>query len=146
MKSCPNCDELLGDSVKVCIKCRYDFERKRVVTNDELIEKRNREIEQQQKFLEEAKAKEEQRNIQISKNPLFEYQVIIVDDLQNGQIDDNSVQKALNEWSEKGWKLHTIFTNEIGKCSTSSVIGMFGLSINATIDQTVLVFERCIKA
>lgn len=107
MKSCPNCDELLGDSVKVCIKRRYDFERKRVVTNDELIEKRNREIEQQQ---------------------------------------NNSVQKALNEWSEKGWKLHTIFTNEIGKCSTSSVIGVFGLSINATINQTVLVFERCIKA
>ena len=41
MKSCPNCGELLGDSVKVCFKCRYDF------------------VRQQQKAIEEAKAKEE---------------------------------------------------------------------------------------
>ena len=51
MKSCPNCGEFLGDSVKVCIKCRYDFVRERVITNDELVEKRNREIKQQQKAI-----------------------------------------------------------------------------------------------
>lgn len=65
MKTCPNCDENLGDSVKVCIKCRYDFVRKRVITNEELAEKRDRQIKQQEKLIEEAKAKEEHKNIAV---------------------------------------------------------------------------------
>ena len=27
MKTCPKCNEILGDSVKVCVKCRYQFEQ-----------------------------------------------------------------------------------------------------------------------
>lgn len=146
MKNCPECGEILGDSVKICFKCRYDFKYNRVITNEELAEKRDRQIKQQNKQIEEAKLKEEQLAIQLSKNPLFEYHVVAINDLSDGRIDDDNVQKALNEWSARGWKLHTIFTNEIGKSSTATSIIGFGYSINATIEQTVLVFERCIKA
>lgn len=146
MKTCPECGEILGDSINVCFKCRYDFKYKRVITSTEFADQREKQIQQQNKLIEESKLKEEQKRIQLTKNPLFEYQVITVDDLSTGQADKGAIQKALSEWSEKGWKLHTIFTNEIGKSSTATSIGGFGTNINATIDQTILVFERCIKA
>lgn len=146
MKTCPNCGELLGDYADACIKCRYDYKRGRVITSEELAEQRNKRLAEQQKMIEEAREKEEQKKSQIAKNPLFEYQVIIVNDLPDGSINDDDIQKKLNEWSIKGWKLHTIFTSEIGKTATSTSVGGFGTGINATIDQTILVFERCIKS
>lgn len=121
MKTCPNCGEILGDSINVCFKCRYDFNAGN-------------------------KIREEQKKIQLAKNPLFEYRIVTVNDLSTGEIDDDKIQKVLNEWSGNGWTLHTIFTNEIGKTSSAASIGGFGAGINATIDQTVLIFERCIKA
>lgn len=138
MKTCPKCGELLGDSITVCFNCRYDFNQKRVITSTELAEQREKQIE-------EAKLKEEQRKIQLEKNSLFEYQVVVVDDFSTGEADTNSIQDALNEWSGKGWRLHTIFTNEIGKSLLSTSLIKMGLGINSTIDQTILVFERCIK-
>ena len=47
------------------------------------------------------------------------------------------------EYAEKGWRLHTIFTNEVGKTVTPMMF--IQINLNATIDQTVMVFERCIK-
>ena len=35
MKNCPNCDELLGDSVEVCYACRYNYKLGRVLTMEE---------------------------------------------------------------------------------------------------------------
>ena len=145
MKTCPECGELLGDSINVCFKCRYDFKYKKVITSTEFAAQREKQIQQQNKLIEEAKLKEEQKSIQLAKNSLFEYQVITVDDLSTGQADKGGIQNVLNEWSRKGWRLHSIFTNEIGKTSTATSFGGFGSSINATICQTILVFERCIK-
>ena len=150
MKNCPNCGEILGDSVKVCFKCRYSFAHKRVITSNEQASQRNQQMEELKKKEEERKRieelKNEVKNEQLSKNPLFEYKVIVVNDLSDGQVNDIKIQETLNEWSERGWKLHSIYSSEIGKVSTAvSVLG-FGSITNATIDQTVLVFERCIKA
>lgn len=128
MKTCPNCGELLGDAVKECFKCHYNYEE---------VSKRKE---------EESKLKDEAKKDQLSKNPLFEYKVIVINDLSNGQVDNIKIQEALDEWSEKGWRLHTIFSSEIGKNSTGVSIASFGSITNATIDQTILIFERCIKA
>ncbi|MDE6529290.1 MAG: DUF4177 domain-containing protein [Lachnospiraceae bacterium] len=138
MKTCPNCGEILGDSVNVCFKCRYDFFKRRVITGDKFSEQRDQQIKEQNRKFEEAKLKEEQKEIQLSKNPLFEYEVVNIHDLPTGESDDENIQKALNIRSQQGWRLHTIYTNEIGK---NSIVG-----INATINQTILIFERCIKA
>ena len=157
MKTCPKCGEILGDSISVCFNCRYDFIKKRVITGDELSEQRNQKMkEQNKKFeeerlreeqkIEEEKLREEQKKIQLTKNPLFEYKVVSIMDLPTGASDDANIQKALNIWSQQGWRLHTIYTNEIGKTSSAASIGGFGGGVNATIDQTVLIFERCIKA
>lgn len=41
---------------------------------------------------------------------------------------------------------HIQFREEIGKNTTGISVDGFGSMTNATIDQTILVFERCIKA
>ena len=49
----------------------------------------------------------------------------------------DKVQHLINNYAMNGWRLHSAFTNEVGKNAA--------LGINATINQTVLIFERCIK-
>lgn len=142
MKTCPNCGELIGDSVNECFKCHYSYIYNRVSTKEERMSKKNRQEEELKRKEEEFKRKEEQ----LSKNPLFEYKVIVINDLSDGQVNDKRIQEVLDEWSKKGWKLHSIFSSEIGKNSLGVSIAGFGSITNATIDQTILVFERCIKA
>lgn len=55
MKECPNCGELLGDNAEKCFKCRYDFILKRIITQDELKQKREKEQELINKKIEEEK-------------------------------------------------------------------------------------------
>lgn len=133
MKTCPKCGELLGDGVEVCFHCQYSYKEKRVITDEE----RQRKREQQD-------LRKEQREIQLANNPLFEYKVVVVNDFSNGEIDWNEVQGVLSDYAGEGWRLHSIFANEIGKkglkFSSSGFVG------EAAIEQTVLVFERCIKA
>lgn len=40
MKTCPECGELLGDSVETCFNCSYNFNLKRKLTKNEIEEKR----------------------------------------------------------------------------------------------------------
>ena len=146
MQTCPHCGELLGDSVKECFKCHYSYRYKRVITGDEQASQRNRQMEEIKIKEKESKLKEEAKKEQLSKNPLFEYKSIVISDLSSGQVDNIKIQETLDEWSEKGWRLHSIYSSEIGKNSTAVSIAGFGSMTNATIDQTVMVFERCIKA
>lgn len=71
-------------------------------------------------------------------NDIIYYRRDIIHDLPTGESDSENIQKTLNIRSQQGCRLHTIYTNEIGK---NSIVG-----INATINQTILIFERCIKA
>lgn len=48
-------------------------------------------------------------------------------------------------YAEKRWKLHTMVVNEIGKNSSAVGIAGIGTGVNATIDVTMMVFERCIE-
>lgn len=146
MKTCPNCGELIGDSMEICFNCRYNFTLKRVISDQENYEIRQQKINNEKTIIEERKLIEEQKSIQLSKNPRFEYQTIIVNNLETGEINQEKIQHTLNTWSNNGWKLHTIFNNELGKTMSSVTIGFLGSSINATIDQTILIFERCIRA
>lgn len=40
MKTCPNCKELVGDNVENCFNCHYNFKLKKVMSSDELKQKR----------------------------------------------------------------------------------------------------------
>ena len=98
------------------------------------------ELEKQLAVSEEVKIK------QLKINPIYEYVTFVLNDNADGTINEFLLQKTLLAFSKQGWRLHTIFTNEIGKTSTGAVVPLVGVSINATIDQTILVFERCIRS
>lgn len=143
MKSCPICGELVGDSAKSCFNCQYNFELKRKVTNEEARKLREKQAKKQENQKEQLKAQREQL---LKNNSLFEYQVVIVNNLSTGEVNNLAIQTYLDSFSNQGWRLHSVFNNELGKTSSSVAVGFVGSSVNATIDQTVLIFERCVQS
>lgn len=152
MKECPNCKELVGDNVRVCFNCNYDFLLKKVI--DQSAERRRREDQERQRKEIEAESQIKVSAIntkaeQISKNPVYEYATVVINDDENGRIDIDYLNGILNEYASAGWKLHSILTNEVGRNMTSSsvtTIMTITTGTNATVDQTIMIFERCIKA
>ena len=121
MKECPNCRELVGDNVDKCFKCGFDFITKTMPTDNS------------------TSSDGAQQNLKPSLyrlNNEYEYYVVTVNDLSTGEADTNTINYTLSEYAKKGWRLHTIYTNELGKDKNYST--------NATIDQTVIVFERIV--
>ena len=153
MKTCPKCKELIGDNVNECFKCHYNFSYGRIITQEE----RKKEREKEQKLYEQKRMSEQQKNEQIKlfqqqmeeqikNNPLYEYETIVINDNSDGTVNTKQIQDTLLEYSKAGWRLHSIFTNEIGKSTVGAFIGFIGSNVNATIDQTIIIFERCIKS
>ena len=102
-------------------------------------------VSEQQKN-EQIKLFQQQMEEQIKNNPLYEYETIVINDNSDGTVNTKQIQDTLLEYSKAGWRLHSIFTNEIGKSTVGAFIGFIGSNVNATIDQTIIIFERCIKA
>lgn len=63
MKTCPNCGELLGDRADQCFNCNYSFNLRRVITREEIAEKRRRE----EAAREEAIRRDEESRIRVEK-------------------------------------------------------------------------------
>lgn len=70
-------------------------------------------------------------------NDMYEYDICVVRDTMSGSANIEGINKTLNEYASKGWRLKAIYSNELGK---NSIAG-----INSTIDQAVMIFERRIK-
>ena len=153
---CENCNSMWsgneGDNI-LCPDCKTPLE----LTNVDLLDWRRKTQSEKDAIKSEIRnrihehkivlqKREELRNAQLSKNPQYEYQIVAVGDKDSGEIDIREIQRILNQYSEEGWKLHSAFTNELGKNSSSTSIGHVGSGTNATIDQTILIFERCIDA
>lgn len=145
MKKCPKCGEYIGDSVNECFNCHYHYSYGRIIKPNEIKNERIKSEKMVQQEIEKKEILEKQKQEQICKNPLFEYETVIINDNTDGTVDEFKLQTTLREYSEGGWRLHTIFTNEIGKTTSAVSVGYIGGGINATIEQTVLIFERCIK-
>ena len=131
MKKCPNCGEMVGDHADVCFKCRYDFMRRQ--------KELRRQNETVRRISDEARSADLTEKIKL--NNLYEYDVVTITDKSTGAMDIASLQNVLSERGKLGWRLVNSFTNEIGVNSSSFA----GYGTNATIDQTILIFERCIK-
>lgn len=141
LKTCPNCNEMVGTNASTCFKCNYDFTLRRVRT--EVDEKNKEEKQKQEKERKEQIAK--QREDVIKKNPLYEYQTVKICDLSTGEPNIKEINETLEKFAEENWRLHTAMSNEIGKTMNSSGYGGMSSGTNATICATVLIFERCIK-
>lgn len=160
MKKCPKCNEWIGDNADVCFNCKYDFVTKRIVS-DSIISQREkqrianaRQIQEQR--INSAKIKVEQQketdysfqvardaelNAKLQINDIYEYAVVAIKDNSSGEVNVQSLQKELESRSKEGWRLVNTVTNELGVNGVS----VAGFSTNSTIEETVLIFERCIK-
>lgn len=141
MKECPNCKELIGDNARSCFNCGYDFIYKRVRTQQE-----KRELEQIEKQKRaEKQAEKEKHQIQIQKNANYEYDVDCIRDEDNGSVNILKIKDLIHQYAEKGWRLHSVFRNELGKNSSSGGANGIYVGSNATIEETIFIFERKIK-
>lgn len=146
MKKCPKCGELIGDKAESCFNCFFNFNQGRVLNSQEIKSQRDKDVEIIIKTQNRQEELEKLKEAQLPKNPIYEYKVEIITDNSDGTISDSQIQGLLSQYSLQGWKLHSMVVNEVGKSATSTMIGFLGLNVNATIDQTILIFERCIKA
>lgn len=128
MRNCPNCNEILGNNVDVCFRCGYDFKRLQEIRIEEF---------------EQINAEKEET---ISKNPVYEYRTEYLMDDASGILNKRNLDSVLTRYAIDGWRLHTMVVNEAGKNSTTVGIGGISSGTNATMDVTILVFERCVKA
>ncbi len=75
-------------------------------------------------------------------NEFYEYDVVTILNANHGQVDKVKMKQVLAEYSKAGWKLHTMYSNELGK----NAIALLGLGVNSTACEDVLVFERRVKS
>ena len=160
MPDCPHCHEYYFGNPDQCPKCFYDFKLKRVISQKELRElqlQRQQEREQLRKQDELNRHKEEEINRQhelqakehriqaLEHNALYEYTTVYLAESRSGILDKTSLDTALAQHAAQGWKLHSILTNEAGKNASSVGFGGIAVGTNATMDVTILIFERCVK-
>lgn len=67
----------------------------------------------------------------------YEYDVVTIANNSSGTVKIDQLRSILSEYSSKGWRLHSIYSNELGKNAL--------LGINATVGEDVLIFERRVE-
>ena len=77
-------------------------------------------------------------------NDIYEYSVKYLQDGNNG-FPSKDIEYTLNTMASNGWHLKSALTNEIGKNANSAGFNGISSGTNATIDCTVLIFERLVK-
>lgn len=83
---------------------------------------------------------------QYKKNPLYEYDYIIVPNKDDGSTNADKIRSIIINHAMQGWRLVTMYSNELGKNSMGVAVGGIGGGSNTTMCEDIMVFERCIKA
>ena len=81
------------------------------------------------------------QNFAKSFNEFYEYDVVTILNENHGQVNKIKMKQILSEYARNGWKLHTMYSNELGK----NAIAILGLGVNSTACEDVLIFERRIE-
>lgn len=71
----------------------------------------------------------------------YEYAFETIVDKFGGRVNLEKITSITAEKAKSGWRLITVFTNELGK----DALSIAGVGVNSTADETVLVFEREIE-
>ena len=71
----------------------------------------------------------------------YEYDVVTILNEGHGRIDTSKMRTILAQKAAQGWKLHTVYSNELGK----NALMILGLGVNSTACEDVLIFEREIE-
>lgn len=73
-----------------------------------------------------------------TKIPLrYEYKVERIKD-SGGSTNINQFRQVLNDFSDRGYRVVSIFTNELGK----NAFSVGGVGVNSTVDEVIIVFEK----
>lgn len=121
----------INSGVKAEIKSFLDGLKDRSDEADKIKEQRRKIIEHENDKINFAK----------SFNEFYEYDVITIINERGGLINNEQMQKTLSDYAKKGWKLHTMYSNELGK----EAVAMLGIGINKTLCEDVMIFERRIS-
>lgn len=84
----------------------------------------------------------EHQQYALSQTDFYEYDVVTIVNENHGLVDTGKMINILNEYAKKGWKLHTVYSNELGK----NAVSLMGFGTNSTACEDVLIFERRIKS
>ena len=148
MKTCPNCKELIGDNVSICFNCGWNFDdpTQNAIAAEKERKKKEAELKRE---AERKEAEIEANKIRLGRiaslNKKYEYCTCVVYDKDSGSADIDQINACIKRYAEDRWRVHSIFTNEIGKTSSSSGYGGISSGTNATIDQTIILFERVVS-
>lgn len=150
MRACPNCGEIVGNNVDTCFNCGYDFRLHRMPSQRETYacseEERQRIKEEEEELFRKRRAQiDAQKQATLFKNAYYEYRTEYLFDDADGELRKSDLDEVLGRYAADGWRLHSIVVNELGKNASSVGVGGFSSGVNATMDVTILVFERCVK-
>ncbi len=97
-------------------------------------------LNEEYRQIKEAEIQEEKRKADyaVKRLGLYEYDVVTILNKDHGQVDYKSMSELINKRAREGWRLHTVYSNELGK----NAVKILGLGINATACEDVLIFER----
>ncbi len=82
---------------------------------------------------------------QYKKNPLYEYDYIVVPNKADGSTNAEKIRSIIINHALQGWRLITMYSNELGKSSMGISVGNIGGATNCTMCEDIMIFERCIK-
>ncbi len=143
MKECPKCHYIIGSSdggTKYLIwKNQHDpayIEEQEKKKAAEIVEHKSTVTEIDEKYIDAAKVKLRAAGAE----GYYEYSVVSLVD-EGGRTNIKKMAETLNEMGLAGWHLVTSHTNELGK----NALMLAGFGINATADETILIFERYVK-
>ena len=137
MKECPNCKELVGDDVRVCFNCNYNIALKRIMTITEKFQEKESKEQTRSIYLQTLEEERQKVTQQIQNNAVYEYATICVRDETTGILHVDELQNTLKEYSSKGWRLHSVISDE--KIKPRPLVKL------EAFYQTILIFERCIR-
>ena len=128
LKKCPICKKNVNYDTEICSDCGFAFNVVDVIEYQEIAKIYNARLEQ------------------IKKNPYYEYDYVVVPNLSDGSTNKERIEEVITSHAMQGWRLVTMYSNELGKNTMGVAVGGVGGGTNATMCEDVMVFERCIKA
>lgn len=124
--------ESVREKIKQAFYDQIDARYKRINSNG---------LGMQEYILKEQAAKEREiKHVNYAKsfNEFYEYDVVTIINEDHGTIDKDKMMKILSDHAKNGWKLHTMYSNELGK----NALMILGFGTNSTACEDVLIFER----
>lgn len=127
LKKCPVCKKNVNYDTAICSDCGFAFDIVDVIEYQEIAKIFNA------------------RLAQIKKNPYYEYDYVVVPNLSDGSTNKERIEEVITSHAMQGWRLITMYSNELGRNSMGVAVVGVGGGTNTTMCEDVMVFERCIK-